>query len=1136
MTCSSSRAANGQGRAETGEALGAVKKEQSNGARSRPGAPASLRQRAGAAPAEKPASADALAIALERLDLAQEAAGAGVWDWDIAAGKLTWTPHMFRLFGLDPARDTASFEAWRSVVHPEDVSAAEERISAAVRDRIRLMNDYRIVMPSGEVRWIHAVGSAVYDAAGRPLRMTGICIDATDFRLVRQESERITRELQATFNASNDGILILDCDDRVLRANTIAERLFDRPAGDMRGKRCWTILHGSPTPHPDDPLVRARQSGRRVSMEVQHGARWLEISIDPITDAAGRYNGAVHTARDITERKRVEQVHLFLAQCGVSASGEPFFNALARYLAQSLDMDFVCIDRLEGDSLSARTLAVWCDGRFEDNVTYDLKDTPCGDVVGKAVCCFPASVCQFFPRDQVLRDLRAESYVGATLWSHSGQPIGLIALISRKQLSNRAQAEGLLNLVAARAASEMERLQVESELRVSEERYRTLFSESPIALWEEDFSAVKSRFDELRRSGVVDVRSYLDGHPDEVVAMAARVRILAINQRSWELLGAGSAAEVARDLPDYFTPDSLRVFKEEMVALAEGKRMFRAEIPVLNKRKDLLLLDLRLVVPPEHAHDLSHVLVSFLDITESKRAEQMLREKEMRFRSYFELPLIGVCITSLTKGWLEVNDRLCTMLGYDRAELLGSSWKDLTHPDDLDADLALFNSVLQGSIDQYGLEKRFIRKDGELVFVELSVGCVRKPDGTVDFFVALLQDITARKRAEEAQAVMQAQLMQARKMETVGLLAGGVAHNFNNLLMGILNYVELCRDGLPPEHPVVAFLDAITSDAERSTDLTRRLLAFARKQTIAPKVLDLNDTVAAALKLMRSVVGEGIAIAWAPGAKLWPVRLDPFQVDQILASLCSNARDAISGHGGVFVETANVTIRQSGRSSHMDAPAGDYVLLAVKDDGSGMDRKALDTLFEPFFTTKDLSAGAGLGLAAVHGIVEQNKGFIHVDSEPGKGTTFKIHFPRAAAEALQAAGSAPPARRPGGRKTVLLVEDDKSVLISTGMFLEKLGYFVLAAGSAAEALRLAAAHEGAIDLLVTDVIMPDMNGRQLAEQVLASRPAVKCLFMSGYAADALIGNGDLTKDKHFLLKPFSRDVFARTVRVILEET
>lgn len=399
----------------------------------------------------------------------------------------------------------------------------------------------------------------------------------------------------------------------------------------------------------------------------------------------------------------------------------------------------------------------------------------------------------------------------------------------------------------------------------------------------------------------------------------------------------------------------------------------------------------------------------------------------------------------------------------------------------------------------------------------------------------LIGEIVQRKQAQEEQEQLQAQLIQAQKMESVGRLAGGVAHDFNNMLSAILGHVELAMEQVDSSQPIHADLLEVQTAARRSVELTHQLLAFARKQTIQPKATDLNDAVTGMLKMLRRLIGEQIDLTFQPHENLWAVKVDPSQIDQILANLCVNARDAISDVGKITIETANNSFDQDYCMHHAGYILGDYVQLAVSDNGRGMDKEIQSRLFEPFFTTKELGKGTGLGLATVYGIVKQNSGFIHVYSEPGNGTTFKIYLPRHFGEdSLPVESTVRSLER--GSETIMLVEDEPSILSMTKRMLERQGYTVVAASTPSEAIRLAAGHPSQIHLLMTDVVMPEMNGRDLINRLRSSFPKLKCLFMSGYTANVIAHHGVLETGVHFIQKPFSGEELAAKVREALVDS
>lgn len=396
--------------------------------------------------------------------------------------------------------------------------------------------------------------------------------------------------------------------------------------------------------------------------------------------------------------------------------------------------------------------------------------------------------------------------------------------------------------------------------------------------------------------------------------------------------------------------------------------------------------------------------------------------------------------------------------------------------------------------------------------------------------------IVHRKRSEKDRETLQAQFNQAQKMESVGRLAGGVAHDYNNMLSVILGYTEMCLEKVDPSNPLHDDLLQIFDAGKRSADITRQLLAFARKQTIAPKVLDLNQTVEGLLKMLRRLIGEDINLAWLPSAGLRSIKMDPSQMDQLLANLCVNARDAITGVGKITIETGMVTFDEAYCSYHLGFIPGDFVLLAVSDDGCGMNKETLSKIFEPFFTTKEEGRGTGLGLATVYGIVKQNNGFVNVYSEPGQGTTFNIYLPVYIAESGEIRSKIITESTPSGHgETIMIVEDEVAVLNLSRAMLEKFGYTVLTASAPSEAIHMAKTHGVLIDLLITDVVMPEMNGRDLSEQLHIINPKIKTLFMSGYTANVIAHRGILDEGVHFIHKPFSTNDFAVKVREVLEQ-
>ena len=580
------------------------------------------------------------------------------------------------------------------------------------------------------------------------------------------------------------------------------------------------------------------------------------------------------------------------------------------------------------------------------------------------------------------------------------------------------------------------------------------------------------------------------------------------------------AGETVRIPPLYYDPRELA-----QVAVKEGRRA-AIEVTLFP------LLDAR--------HAISHVAFCARDVSSEsmlKAASESLRLSEARYRTQFEAaPEAIVTLDFDRQRFVEVNRNAELLFGYSREELGAMGPIDISPPLQPDGRTSreagglYVQAALSGERPVF--EWLHQNRAGHEFLCEVRL--VRLPDLEANLCRGSVIDISERKRLERALSQAEDRLRQSQKMEAIGRLAGGIAHDFNNLLSVILGYSSMLIEDLKPMDPIRGDLEAIKSAGEKASDLTRQLLAFSRRQVLAPRVVNLNELVLESERMLRRLLGEDIELVTRCHRGTCPVRVDPSQVNQIVMNLAVNARDAMAHGGKLTIETKGVVLDQAYASEHLGVNAGRHVMLSVSDTGVGMDRQTQARIFEPFFTTKEMGKGTGLGLATVFGIVQQSGGNIWVYSEPGSGTTFKIYFPEATEDV------APPLEsvRPGtlqGSETILLVEDQDEVRVVARDILRRYGYHVLEARHAGEALLLCERHMRTIHLLLTDVVMPQMNGRELAGRLLRERPELRVLYMSGYTEHAIVHHAILDSDVEYLQKPIVPEALARRVRQVLDK-
>jgi PAS domain S-box-containing protein len=650
-----------------------------------------------------------------------------------------------------------------------------------------------------------------------------------------------------------------------------------------------------------------------------------------------------------------------------------------------------------------------------------------------------------------------------------------------------------------RRVTELERseaglLGAERALRESEERYRRLFELAPVGI---------------------------------IVYLAEQVALA--NTSAAAILGYSSPQEImGKQMWDYIHPDYHPVVRNRVRAVVqEGKIAKLMEQKYV--RLDGRIIDVEVTGSAFTYHGRPAILSVFREITDRKKAEEELRKSEEKYRKILETITDGYHEVDLAGNFTLANDSLCELFGYRREELLGMNYRQLTDQQTAKQTYELYNKVYTTGLANPGFEFGISRKDGSKRKVSASVSLIRNEEGRATGFRGIFRDVTDKMRLEE-------QLRQAVKMEAIGRLAGSVAHDFNNILTAIIGYSGMLMQQLPEGSPEHEKLLQIGRAAARAADLTRQLLVFSRKQILDTEVMNLNEVVVELEKMLKRLIGEDIELVTMLNPSLGYVQADASQIEQILMNLAVNARDAMPNGGNLTIETADVFLDEDYCRVHPEVEPAQYVMFAVSDSGRGMDAETLSRCFDPFFTTKQKGAGTGLGLSTVYGIVKQHRGHITVYSEPGHGTIFKVYLPKA--EEFHEEPLKPPGigLRPQGNETILIVEDESLVRNLNREALEMLGYSALTASDPREAVALSDEHEGPIHLLLTDVVLPQMDGSTLFGKISSKRPEMKVLYMSGYTENFIVHHGVLDRSVHFIAKPFTVEALAAKIRQVLDES
>ena len=936
--------------------------------------------------------------------------------------------------------------------------------------------------------WIRSEYYPLIDVEGHVSNVVLIHQDITAARLAEEALRQQRNLLDRIFDILPVGIWLADSTGTLVRSNQAGRSIWGDeplvgqedygvftarrvPSGELLAPEDWALAHTI-----NEGITVADEE---LEIDCFDGSTKIILNYTaPVLDESGKVEAAVVVNLDITERKRVEQSLRDREQALTQAQRVAHLGNWVWHMQQDRlewSDEMYQIFGIDRQSFTGRLSDVMAQAIHPDDREAVEASNRSTMELGQP---YPVEYRVMRP-DGVIRTVWAEA--GELIYNQTGQPAILTGIV--QDITERVEAQ--------------------RALRQSEQQYRTLFE-----------NMTEGVFYQNADGALVDINQ-------------AGLEIFGLTRE--EFLGRTSRHpewRVVNEAGEPLSPDE----HPSMLTLSTGRPLRDCLVGVYHPLQHEFVWvntnGLPLFRPGEDKP--YQAFVTMHDITARKQALDALQQSERQLRALAvrqqtllaAIPDI-VAEVDIERVYTWANPAGLAFFGED---MIGKNASDFFVGEQ--DTYQVVHPLMDGHEDTIYLESWQRRQDGKERLLAWWCESLKDEHGQVLGALSTARDITEQR-------LIETQLLQAQKMESVGRLAGGVAHDFNNMLQVILGHTEIALAALAPDAALRDSIDEIQKAARRSADLTRQLLAFARQQTVSPKVLDLNDAIAGMLRMLQRLIGEEIDLIWKPGADLWLVEVDPSQIDQVMANLSVNARDAIQGIGQLLIETGNVTFDQEYCELHSECQPGEYVLIGVSDTGSGMTPEVMAHLFEPFFTTKAVGQGTGLGLATIYGIVKQNQGFINVYSELGEGTTFKIYLPRKNAE-VKAESIAAKQPIPRGAETVLVVEDEPTILRLAQMSLQRLGYRVLTASTPGEALRISAETESKIDLLISDVVMPEMNGRVLRDRLLQQRPELVTLFMSGYTANVVVHRGVVEEGIELLQKPFSIRDLAAKVREMLD--
>ncbi len=1008
----------------------------------------------------------------EMLKRTESIAHVGSWEWEIKTDTVTWSDELYRIFQLDPHDEAPRWDEHSKLLHPEDFEKLSHSAEKAIVDGESYEIELRAIRKDGDTRICISKGFPEIGKDGNVVRLFGLFQDITDQKHAEEKLRGSEEKYRKLYEDAAIGIFHSSFEGQFLDVNPALANMLGYETPQEVLDSIYSIAEQIYVkPQVRDEVV-VQLLAKGETVKVENLYRRKDGSV---------WNAYLYLRYVSDSTGRPTCLEGFVEDITDRKQAEEALKESKTFLESMTDIAYTTDDK--GN-------LIWVNPAAER-----LTGIPQEDIIGKSFLPLFVESDHASLMDVYKRTLAGESLEN-TLTFKSDVTCHFTSLPKRDQKGDIIGTFGVARNISEQKAAE-------SALQISETRLKKAQAMAKVGNWEYDIATGKVWGSEeaFHIYGIERTSEFLplDGVESYIID-AKRV-----NQALVDLLTQNTPYDIEFQIQPKNRKESIHVHSmAELVYDGDGK--------------------------PEK------VVGVIQDITEPKKAEEILSQKHEMLQNTEAMAHIGSWEWDIQRDRAYWSEELFRIFGRnpaggappfaEQSELYGNG--DMQRLKN-----AVENCIKRGT--SYEIELHAIRTDGEIRHCISRGKPQYNENGEVSRIIGSFQDITERKQAEEERKKLQDQLSQAQKLESIGRLAGGVAHDFNNMLGVILGHLEFALEKIEEDNGLHYDLKEIQKAAQRSADLTKQLLTFARKQVISPKPLDLNDTVESMLNMLRRLIGEDIDLVWKPSAHLWSVKMDPSQIDQILANLCVNARDAIDGVGKLTIETGEKSFDEEYCKEHAGFIPGDFVLLAVCDNGCGMDKDTLENLFEPFFTTKEVGKGTGLGLATVYGIVKQNNGFINVYSEPGRGSTFNIYLPRFVGEEDVDKNVSEKKATVGGTETILVVEDEPSILRMTRMMLERKGYSVLSAATPTEAVDKAKEHSGSVDLLMTDVVMPEMNGRDLAEKITDLYPDIRLLFMSGYTEAIIANQGVLDDGVAFIQKPFSMADMTEKVREVLSE-